>query len=231
MAQQFVPGFTEPLNRIMMGFPGIGYGIIAEGSSVPVDGTAGYEEGCLFFKRSGTIGAQLYINEGSQASCLFHALGATGGSLAGLLATAAELNRTSQVSSRLVASGASLALTQALHDGKTIVLAAAAAITLPVMSGSGSRFRFVLPQDATAVTITATAAHLFGALDQNNDTAQGTGFQLPAINAGGATVITLDGITKGGRKGDWIEIEDIAASVGTIRGQLNASGTEASPFS
>lgn len=157
--------------------------------------------------------AFLYINTGTALSCTF---------------TPFDFNLPGN---RLVASGAVLTITKALHDNKTIVLAAAAAITLPAMTGAGSRYRFVLPQDATAVTITATGAHLFGALDQNNDTAQGTGFQLPAINAGGATIITLDGTTKGGRKGDWIEIEDIATSVGTIRGQLNASGTEASPFS
>lgn len=208
--------FADPKGIVVQG-PTFDFGMLAEGSTVPTDGTAGYEEGCLWLKRSSTAlsGAQLYANEGSSTSCDFNAL----------------LTRESLTANVLVASGAALTVTKALHDGKTIVLAAAAAITLPAMTGTGATYRFVLPQDATAVTITATGAHLFGGLNQNNDTAQGTGFQLPAINAGGSTIITLDGTTKGGRKGDWVEIQDIATSVGTIRGQLNASGSEASPFS
>lgn len=232
--KMFVPGYTEPLNRLVCGFPGIGYGIIAEGTAVPTDATPGYEEGCLFFKRSGTIGAQLYVNEGSQVSCLFHPFVLPGVDLSGLLATAAEINRNNKASTRLVASGASLAVTQALHDGKTINLAAAAAITLPAMTGSGSRFRFVCPQDSTAVTITATAAHLFGGVTVGTDSAfaAGTLFTVGfAANGGGSTVITFDGSTRGGKKGDWVEIEDVAASVGIVRGMLNGSGTEATPFS
>lgn len=72
--RKFIPGFADPRGTIMTGFPGEGYGIINEGSAVPADTTPGYEEGALFFKRSGAAGAQLYINEGTQASCLFKAV-------------------------------------------------------------------------------------------------------------------------------------------------------------
>jgi hypothetical protein len=210
MSNKFLVQFADPKSIVANDLTGNGF--FGIGTTVPADATAGYTPGCIFIDNDAPAGANLWRNDGTAASCAFRRFD---GGYAG----------------RLVASGAALTLTQALHDGKTIVLAAAAAITLPAMTGSGARYRFVLPQDATAVTITATGAHLFGALNQNNDTAQGTGFQLPAINAGGATIITLDGVTKGGRKGDWVEIEDVAASVGIIRGQLNASGTEASPFS
>lgn len=223
--------------------PNVG-AVIEAGPTVPSSGAVGFAPGSFWIDTDASGISSWYQNVGTFASANFvlktfpltdlSTLVTTVTELnllSGLLATAAEINRNNKPSTRGVASGAALTITQALHDGKTIILAAAAAITLPAMTGSFSRYRFVLPQDATAVTITATGAHLFGALDQNNDTGQGTGFQLPAINAGGATVITLDGTTKGGRKGDWIEIEDIASNVGTIRGQLNASGTEASPFS
>lgn len=46
-------------------------GLIMEGPTVPVNGLAGYAAGATFFKRGGTAGAQLYINEGSATSCLF----------------------------------------------------------------------------------------------------------------------------------------------------------------
>lgn len=44
---------------------------LAEGTTVPADATAGYSPGCLFIKRAGTVGAQLYINQGSVTSCAF----------------------------------------------------------------------------------------------------------------------------------------------------------------
>lgn len=47
---------------------------ICEGATVPTDGTAGFAPGCLFLKRAGTVGAALYINEGSKTSCAFKAL-------------------------------------------------------------------------------------------------------------------------------------------------------------
>lgn len=46
----------------------------AEGTTVPADATVGYSPGALFLKRAGTIGAQLYVNQGGAASCLFKPL-------------------------------------------------------------------------------------------------------------------------------------------------------------
>lgn len=191
--------------------------VFGSSTTVPADGTAGYQPGCLFIDNdSATIGAMVYFNEGTLASCAFKPLP----SLTPL-----------SPGTRLVASGAALTITQALHDGKTVVLAAAAAITLPAMTGSGSRYRFVCGIDATAVTITATGAHLFGTLFMNTDTGAGTLFTAVAATSTGSTIITFDGVTKGGRKGDWVEIEDVATSVGVVKGMLNGSGTEATPYS
>lgn len=232
MAGKHIPSYADPRGVIATGFGGIGFGLICEGAGAPTNSVAGYQTGAIWARRDGGAGTALYLNTGNETSSTWLPLVLTGTDLSGLTATAAEINRNNTVSTRLVASGASLAITQALHDGKTVVLAAAAAITLPAMTGTGARFRFVLPQDATAVTITATAAHLFGTLLQNTDTALGSsGFTTASIPGGGSTIITLDGTTKGGRKGDWIEVEDVATSVGIVRGQLNASGTEATPFS
>lgn len=72
--------------------PGVGV-LFASSSTVPADGAAGYAPGCLFIQDDGAAGLQLYVNEGSATSADFNAVLGTAGSLAGLTATAAELNR------------------------------------------------------------------------------------------------------------------------------------------
>lgn len=157
--------------------------------------------------------------------------------LNGLVATAAEINRVAKPSTRVIAAGAAtLTVTQALHDGKTILLdqATGVAVTLPAMTGSGSRYRFVcsVATSGGSQVITATGAHLFGGIVLNTDTTVTSLFTaVAAANPSGSTVITLNGSTTGGRKGDWVEIEDVATSIGIVRGMLNGSGTEATPFS
>lgn len=61
--------YADAKGVIAEGFDG--NAIIGEGAVVPVDATAGYAAGSLFFKRAGTVGAQLYVNEGSITSSLF----------------------------------------------------------------------------------------------------------------------------------------------------------------
>lgn len=232
MSQKVIPAYADARGVIACGFGGIGFGLECEGSGAPTNSVAGYQTGALWHRRDGGVDTALYINVGNETSSTWVPLVTS--ALNGLTATAAEINRNNTASTRLVASGAALTITQALHDGKTVALAAAAAITLPIMSGSGSRFRFVCPQDSTAVTITATAAHLFGGVTVGTDSAfaAGTLFTVGfAANGGGSTIITFDGSTRGGKKGDWVEIEDVAANVGIVRGMLNGSGTEATPFS
>jgi hypothetical protein len=63
------PGYHDPKNIIMEGFAG--NGLIAEGTTVPVDGSAGYAPGCLFFKRDVSGSLALYSNVGTAASCQF----------------------------------------------------------------------------------------------------------------------------------------------------------------
>lgn len=221
------------------------------GTAAPTDATAGYATGCIFVVTNASAGVNLYTNVGTQASCDFNkisgtdlsALTATAAELntiaTGILATAAEVNRVAKPSTRVVAAGgANLTVTQALHDGKTILLdqATGTAVTLPAMSGSGSRFRFVcsVATSGGSQVITATGAHLFGNVLVGTDGALAAGtLWVPgmAMTPAGSTVVTLNGGTTGGRKGDWIEIEDVAASVGIVRGMVNASGTEATCFS
>jgi len=48
--------------------------LLASGITVPTDGTAGYETGCLFQHTDGGDGTALYVNIGSNTSCNFDAL-------------------------------------------------------------------------------------------------------------------------------------------------------------
>jgi len=50
-----------------------------EGTTMPVDGTAGYAVGCIFIDTTGGAGVTFYVNEGSITSCDFNvAAGSTG---------------------------------------------------------------------------------------------------------------------------------------------------------
>jgi hypothetical protein len=206
--------------------------LIKFGPTVPTDATAGYAPGCPFFKSSGTADACIYVNNGSNTSCAFVPF------TTGVLATSAEINRVADLSTREVAAGAaSLTVTAALHSDKTILLdqATGTAVTLPAMTGSGAKYRFVcsVATSGGSQVITATGAHLFGNILVGTDGALAAGtLWVPgmAMSPAGSTTITLNGGTTGGRKGDWIEIEDVATSIGIVRGSINASGTEATPF-
>jgi hypothetical protein len=48
--------------------------LIVSGKTVPADGTAGYQTGCLFQHTDGGSGTALYVNEGTLSSCNFDAV-------------------------------------------------------------------------------------------------------------------------------------------------------------
>jgi len=47
--------------------------LIASGITVPTDGEAGFQTGCLFQHTDGGANTSLYVNEGSATSCDFNA--------------------------------------------------------------------------------------------------------------------------------------------------------------
>jgi hypothetical protein len=212
---QAAPGKVIVLERLLN--TGI-FRAACHSADIP-SGKKGYALGCeLFVFDAATASVAKYINTGSATSCTFT-----------LFDPNLPLNRP------VAAGAATLTVTQTLHDGKTILLdqATGTAVTLPAMTGTGARYRFFVSttKSGGSDVITATGAHLFGGIVQNNDTG-GTGLfgVSMATNAAGSTTITLNGTTTGGRKGDWFEIEDVATGVGVVRGFLNGSGTEATPF-
>ena len=138
-------------------------------------------------------------------------------------ATAAELNRATDTSGRSVAAGATLAVTEALHDGKTIKLdtAAGSVCTLPAPV-VGMRVRFLVTVKPTSnfhqIKVAAATDFMAGSLNilDNDAAAQG------AFAADGTADdnIQLNGTTKGGQVGDWIEVEGITSTVWAVTGNL-----------
>lgn len=54
----------------------VGEGILlARGNTVPSDAQTGYAVNCLYIDANGAAGSQLYVNEGTLASCNFNLLG------------------------------------------------------------------------------------------------------------------------------------------------------------
>lgn len=227
MSKKLTPSYGDARGVIANGFGGFGFGLICEGAGAPTDSVPGYQTGAEWHRRDGGVSTAIYTNVGNELSSTWVATVNSGVDLSTLTATAAELNRNNTASTREVLAGATLSLTQALHDGKTIAMPAVCAISLPAATGSGSRFKLYQKIAATAVTITATGAHMFGQawLISDNSAA------VLGYNAAGSTIITFDGSTQGGIKGAVVEIEDVATSILQVRVMSMASGSEASPFS
>lgn len=144
-----------------------------------------------------------------------------------------ELQNYVSKTGRLVSATAStLTVTEALHENKTVLIdrAAGVAVTLPAATGSGARYRFVVKTSMSGGNTTITRAGSdvmkgFAHLTADDATALG-GFSTTS-----ATVITLDGSTRGGYAGDVVELEDIASAVWAVRVLGRATGSEATPFS
>lgn len=153
----------------------------------------------------------------------------------GLTATATEINRAADVSGRLVAAGSALTVTEALHDGKTILLdtAAGSTCTLPTSSGSGAKFRFVISTLATSNSHIIKVANATDVMSGVIITANDTDGSASAWETDASSdTITLNRTTTGSTiKGEWVEVQDIAAGFWAVTGVTASTGTEATPFS
>lgn len=147
-------------------------------------------------------------------------------------ASAAEINRVATLSTRVVnVTAATLAVTLAAHDSKTVTLnrAAGQAVTLPAASGSGARFRFFV---GTTVTSNSTTIKVANSSDVMAGILTVLGSSVAAFATQSTSdTITLNGTTTGGVIGTWIDIEDVAANLWLVRGALSGSGSAATPFS
>lgn len=160
----------------------------------------------------------------------------TGGSFNDVTATAAEINRAADTSARLVsAAAATLAVTEADHDKKLIVLnkANGIVVTLPAAAGTGAVYEFIVGTSASGgsyVIKVADATDVMGGMVQAaDDTA--TPANKVWVTASDSDTITLNGGSQGGLIGDTIRLVDIATNQWVVHGTLKQSGTEATPFS
>ncbi|TXH10038.1 MAG: hypothetical protein E6R04_06295 [Spirochaetes bacterium] len=157
--------------------------------------------------------------------------------LAGVTATATEINRVADTSARLVAAGGTLSATEALHDGKTILLdtAAGSVVTLPAATGSGARYRFLVSVTATSNSHIVKVANASDFMSGFVDVLDQDGTTVAAYKADGSAddTLTMNRTTTGGVIGDWFEVEDMKANLWHVRGRITcvAGSNVADPFS
>lgn len=144
--------------------------------------------------------------------------------------------------SSVVSVTASTTIAPASHAGKTIVVNAAAGLTLtlPAATGSGAKYRIVIGTLITSnsfVLAVANGSDYFkGVATVKADDAASTLIGWSTADSG--TVATESDTLTWNRTttgtcivGDSVEVEDIATNVWAIRTLNKASGSEATPFS
>ena len=140
----------------------------------------------------------------------------------------------------LVTLTADTTITNALHAGRILLMGevggnASATFTLPAATGTGAEFKFIVSVVNTSNYVIQVTGDdtIDGSVVVTNDTAAGGTASLiswPTVAA--SDTITLDGTTTGGVNiGDYVLLTDIATDQYSVSGLLNASGTEATPFS
>lgn len=147
----------------------------------------------------------------------------TDGTAAATTSTAVELTRAADVSTRAVAAGATLVLTEASHEGRTILLdtASGSVVTLPAPV-VGARFRFLVSVMPTSnfhqVKVAAATDFMAGVVNiLDLDASAQAAFQADGTADDN---IQLNGTTKGGQVGDWIEVEGLTSTKWAITGNL-----------
>lgn len=152
-----------------------------------------------------------------------------------LAATAAELNRNTDVSTRLIAAGGTLTLTEAAHEGKIILLdtAAGSVITLPASSGGGGVYKFLITVTATSNSHVIKVAN---ATDEMRGFVVADASEATAPNiwwaADNDDTITFNRTTTGlAAQGHVVEIVDATSGHFFVQGFIEQNGTESTPFS
>lgn len=135
----------------------------------------------------------------------------------------------------LVTAITTLAVTKALHDGKTILLSLLAGFTstLPAAVGSGMAVRFMIGivRTSNSYIIVTTGSDVFNGLVQIAPNGSAVGLSESFGSTANKT-LTMNATTTGGLLiGDWVEVRDILTGVWAITGLLTGSGTLATPFS
>lgn len=137
--------------------------------------------------------------------------------------------------SNFIAAGATKTLTPA-DSSSTVKLdtLGGSVVTLPAATGSGANFKFV-------VSVLATTASHIVKVANSVDVMQGVivlcdtdsvGVALAFAATATQDTITLNRSTTGSvSKGEWLEVQDFASGIWTVRGTTSNTGTAVSPFS
>lgn len=118
------------------------------------------------------------------------------------------------------------------HHRRTILLSAAAGltVTLPASSGSGIIFEIFVLTTVTSNNLIIQVANstdiLAGVLHLTTDIA---GTSMPTSTT--SDTITMNGSTTGGLRGSWVKVKDVSSGFWSLEGGLICTGTEATPFS
>lgn len=162
--------------------------LIACGTSVPTDGTAGYSPGALFFDQDAAAGSQVFINEGSYASSDFNAVVPVGGTLSSMTITTLTNTTLNGSAGRF---SASLAVGGALPTNPQAQLALQPAANASGVTADQSYFHMqILP--GGAVTIPTGTAPVVASLNIHEPNITATGTVTAA-----ATVRIVDAPTEG----------------------------------
>lgn len=134
----------------------------------------------------------------------------------------------------IVCTAATLSLKQNWQSDSTIVANRAAGITmtLPASAGNGTKFRIEVHTTITSNNLIIQVANSTDVMNGQAQIAQDAADTIVSFEtAADSDTITMNGSTKGGIKGDIIELEDVVAGFWNVRITASGTGTEATPFS
>ena len=158
----------------------------------------------------------------------------------GLTVTAGTTDLSGSFIRDLVTLTADTTITNAAHAGRILLMGevggdASATFTLPAATGTGAEFKFIVSVVNTSnyvIQVTGDDTIDGSVVVTNDSTDGGTASLISWPTVAASDTITLNGTTTGGVNiGDYILLTDIATDQYSVSGLLNASGTEATPFS
>jgi hypothetical protein len=158
----------------------------------------------------------------------------------GLTVTAGTTDLSGSFIRDVVTLTADTTITNAAHAGRILLMGevggdASATFTLPAATGTGAEFKFIVSVVNTSnyvIQVTGDDTIDGSVVVTNDTTAGGTASLISWPTVAASDTITLNATTTGGVQiGDYILLTDIATDQYTVSGLLNASGTEATPFS
>ena len=126
-----------------------------------------------------------------------------------------------------------LTISPALHAGAICNLSRAAgiAITLPNATATGNVYTFFVGTTVTSNTTTITRGTTLDVFSGVVLQCKAAAALTPIPTASNSNTITLDGSTKGGILGDWIQLADVATNQWTLVMIISSTGTVATPLS